>query len=579
MPNHDWDWLFAIGTIFASLDAFNIGANDVANSFATSVASRSLTLRQACMAAALCEFLGAVLVGARVSATIKSSIISLAAFQGNAGVQILGFTCALVASATWLMIATNCSWPVSTTYSIVSALAGVGVAVGGGDAVNWGWNGGKGLATIFAGFIIAPGIAAGFAATIYLLTKYIVLVRENPVRAGLFASPVFFFVTTAVLTMSIVYKGAPSLKLDKLSDAATAAAIVGTAAVATLLSILFWLPYVHAKVVKNDYTIRWYHFFFGPLLWFRDPPADAGEIGAQSAVPDYRVVKDGQQQDTTHAPTDIEKAHAPSDEGSQSKLPHENASHEEQQPDIEHPTPKVDRHPIEGAWILPRNLWIVARYKTLPFIVKLFTHGTSVDVHALQAREKESGEAGRMHAMHARAKQYDNKVEHLYSFVQVMTACTASFAHGSNDVANAIGPYSAIYAVWKTGKVVGKESDVPVWILVFGGAWIVIGLSTYGYNIMRVLGNRLTLQSPSRGYSMELGSAITVILASQYGIPVSTTMCITGATLGVGLCNGDLRAFNWRGLGWIVLGWVLTVPIAGVAAGCLMGILLNAPSF
>ncbi len=78
---------------------------------------------------------------------------------------------------------------------------------------------------------------------------------------------------------------------------------------------------------------------------------------------------------------------------------------------------------------------------------------------------------------------------------------------------------------------------------------------------------------------MELGSAITVILASQYAIPVSTTMCITGATLGVALCNGDLKSFNWRGLGWIVLGWVLTVPIAGVSAGCVMGIILNAPHF
>ena len=106
-----------------------------------------------------------------------------------------------------------------------------------------------------------------------------------------------------------------------------------------------------------------------------------------------------------------------------------------------------------------------------------------------------------------------------------------------------------------------------------------LGLATYGYNIMALLGNKLTLHSPSRGYSMELGSAITVLLASQYGLPVSTTMCITGATLGVSLCNGDIRSFNWKQLGWIVLGWVLTVPIAGVSAGCVMGIILNAPHF
>ncbi|PVF99439.1 sodium:inorganic phosphate symporter [Serendipita vermifera] len=653
MPEHKWDWLFAIGTIFASLDAFNIGANDVANSFATSVASRSLTLRQACIAAALCEFLGAVLAGARVSQTIKDNIIEISAFRGDAGVQLLGFTCALVASATWLMIATHQSWPVSTTYSITSALAGVGVAIGGRKAVNWGWDNATGMAAIYAGFIIAPGLAGAFAATIYLLTKYLVLVRENSTKAGLYASPFFFFTTTTVLTMSIVYKGAPALHLDHLSKTTTAAAIIGTAATVTLLSVIFWLPYVYGKVVKNDYTLRWYHLFVGPTLWWREAPEDARGIGAQSAVPDYRVVRDGM----THGyptPADMEKnshnipeLHVPSEGSHRHLTTHESASayshsrgeesqrhseavavtvdynHDIQETQLHQRRPYVNQHdysphsphhqyspnhphnpharwqdeeaydedddaysdstththPIEGIWIHPRNLWIILRHRIYPFFVKIFTHGTSVDIHALQRHEREGKKAKRMAAMHTRAKQYDNKVEHLYSFIQVMTACTASFAHGSNDVANAIGPYSAIYAVWSSGKLVDSETPVPVWILAFGGAWIVIGLSTYGYNIMRVLGNRLTLQSPSRGYSMELGSAITVILASQYGIPVSTTMCITGATLGVGLCNGDFRALNWRGLGWIVLGWLLTPPIAGVAAGCLMGILLNAPHF
>lgn len=125
----------------------------------------------------------------------------------------------------------------------------------------------------------------------------------------------------------------------------------------------------------------------------------------------------------------------------------------------------------------------------------------------------------------------------------------------------------------------GEKAAVPIWILVAGACFIVIGLATYGYNIMKVLGNKITLMSPSRGFSMELGASITVILASQYGLPVSTTMCITGSTIGVALCNGDLRSVNWRAIGWIFLGWVLTVPIAGTLAGCLMGIILNAPHF
>ncbi|ESK89691.1 sodium:inorganic phosphate symporter [Moniliophthora roreri MCA 2997] len=564
---HQWDYLFAFGVIFAGLDAFMIGANDVANSFATSVSSKSLTLRQACLAAALFEFLGAVLVGARVADTVKSGIIPLSVFRDNAGVQLLSFVCALVSSSIWLTIATRRSWPVSTTYSIVSAIAGVGVAVGGPNAPNWGWNGGKGLATIFAGLIIAPAISAGFGSAVYLLIKFIVLKREDPTKWALMTSPFFFFLVGAVCTMSIIYKGSPSLGIDKEGPETLAAAIVGTGAVIGLLSVVFWAPFVYAKVVKKDYTVRWYHFFIGPLLWKREPPADAGTIGAHSAIPDYRIRKEAHEEpkpDNLSIETDSEKGNRHVDE------PAQQPQHSKLSEEVE----KADPHPIEGAWVEPKNLYIIARYKTIPFIKKVLTHGTNVDIHAMQAKEGDTvdGHADTRH-------RYPNDTEHLYSFMQVMSACTASFAHGANDISNAIGPFSVIYQVWSTGSSAASKSSTPIWALVFGAIMLVIGLATYGYNIMAVLGNRITLHSPSRGFSMELGAAITVILASQYGLPVSTTMCITGSTIGVALCNGDWKAVNWRAIGWIYLGWLLTIPIAGTAAGCLMGIILNAPRF
>ncbi|WRT66649.1 uncharacterized protein IL334_003608 [Kwoniella shivajii] len=593
---HQYDYIFAIGVIFATLDAFNIGANDVANSFATSVSSRSLTLRQACVAAALCEFLGAVLVGAKVSGTIKNGIISLSSFNKNAGVELLGFTCALVASASWLMIATYKSWPVSTTYSIVSALAGVGVAIGGKDAVKWGWNDAKGIAAIFAGFIIAPLLSAGFASIVYLITKYAVLERKNSIKSALILSPVYFFTVAAVLTMSIVYKGAPSLKLDKLSKPTIALAIVLTGLVIAILSILFWLPYVHAKVVKKDYTIRWYHFFFGPLLWKRPAPEESLET-IHAHVPDYRVVG---RDDEKKVYSDDGSNHGPGHDHDNGELPpttlpiegHDGspnrakkieldndveASQGRAQPRHSVPLEQVEVDPktqIQGLWILPRNLWVIVRYK----IPKILLHGSSIDVHAMQNAQG-SKQANRIHEMHERANQYPNETEHLYSFLQVLTACTNSFAHGSNDVANAIGPFSAIYYIWSNGVITPTNTPTPTWILAFGGIMIVIGLATYGYNIMSVLGNKLTMHSPSRGFSMEFGAAITVLLASQYGIPVSTTMCITGATAGVGILSSGFRGVNWRAFGWIFMGWVLTVPVAGLAGGMLMGIILNAPHF
>ena len=106
--------------------------------------------------------------------------------QNNAGVQLLAFTCAITVSASWLMFCSYMSFPVSTTYSIVSAIAGVGIALGGADAVVWGWNGGKGLAAIFSGLLLAPALAGGFAATIYLLVKYGVLSRKNNIRWAIY---------------------------------------------------------------------------------------------------------------------------------------------------------------------------------------------------------------------------------------------------------------------------------------------------------------------------------------------------------------------------------------------------------
>jgi sodium-dependent phosphate transporter len=211
-------------------------------------------MRQATMAAALFEFLGAVLVGARVSSTIKNGIVPASIFEGNAGLQLLAFVNAIFVSSIWLSIATRLGWPVSTTYSIVSAVAGVGIACGGFDAPQWGWNGGSGLGAIFAGLVIAPLMAAGFASTVYLLVKFIVLVRKDATRWALYTGPFWFMVVACVCTMSIVYKGSPSLNLDDMSPGKTAAAILLTGFVVGLLAAVFWLPFVYGKVIKKDYS-------------------------------------------------------------------------------------------------------------------------------------------------------------------------------------------------------------------------------------------------------------------------------------------------------------------------------------
>ncbi|KAI7260170.1 hypothetical protein KC335_g11356 [Hortaea werneckii] len=151
-----------------------------------------------------------------------------------------------------------------------------------------------------------------------------------------------------------------------------------------------------------------------------------------------------------------------------------------------------------------------------------------------------------------------------------------SIAHGANDVSNAIGPFTTEYETWSSG-VTSAETETPTWIKAVGGLGLGFGFWTFGYHIMRNLGNRITKHSPTRGYSMELAAAITVLLASNLGLPVSTTQCITGAIIGVALTNNDLKSINWKQIGKIFIGWVLTVPCAGLVSGIIMGMALNTP--
>ncbi|WP_041524222.1 inorganic phosphate transporter [Gilvimarinus agarilyticus] len=155
-------------------------------------------------------------------------------------------------------------------------------------------------------------------------------------------------------------------------------------------------------------------------------------------------------------------------------------------------------------------------------------------------------------------------VERLFAILMVFTACAMAFAHGSNDVANAVGPLAAIINVIKTGGIEAK-SVMPSWVLLIGGAGIVIGLATYGFKVMATIGKKITELTPSRGFAAELAAAATVVLASGTGLPISTTHTLVGAVLGVGMARG-IGALNLRVVGSIFMSWVVTLPAgAGLA--------------
>jgi PiT family inorganic phosphate transporter len=156
-------------------------------------------------------------------------------------------------------------------------------------------------------------------------------------------------------------------------------------------------------------------------------------------------------------------------------------------------------------------------------------------------------------------------VERVFAVLMIFTACSMAFAHGSNDVANAVGPLAAVVNVVSSGGDIAAKSSMPSWILLLGGAGIVFGLATYGFKVMGTIGRKITELTPSRGFAAELGAAATVVFASGTGLPISTTHTLVGAVLGVGLARG-IGALNLRMIGSIFLSWVVTLPAgAGLA--------------
>jgi PiT family inorganic phosphate transporter len=158
-------------------------------------------------------------------------------------------------------------------------------------------------------------------------------------------------------------------------------------------------------------------------------------------------------------------------------------------------------------------------------------------------------------------------VEKVFAVLMVFTACAMAFAHGSNDVANAIGPLAAVVSVVQNNGEILAKSALPTWILFLGGGGIVVGLATFGYRVMGTIGRKITELTPSRGFAAELAAATTVVIASGTGLPISTTHTLVGAVLGVGLARG-ISALNLRVIGNIVSSWIITLP-----AGAFLSIL------
>lgn len=153
-------------------------------------------------------------------------------------------------------------------------------------------------------------------------------------------------------------------------------------------------------------------------------------------------------------------------------------------------------------------------------------------------------------------------VERIFVFLQILSACLVAFAHGANDAANAIGPVAAILGVLKTNAIMA-HSEIPSWLLAWGGAGIVIGLATWGWRVIETIGSKITELTPTRGFAAEFGAAATILFASKLGLPISTTHALVGSVFGVGMARG-LKALNLQMLKEIVISWIVTIPLCAI---------------
>jgi inorganic phosphate transporter, PiT family len=390
-------WIAIIAAIYL---AFNLGANDVANSMGTSVGSKAITLTQALVIAGVLELAGVLLFGQAVSSQLATGVVAPEYFIDRPINLTIGMLAVLIATGIWMNLATLLGLPVSSSHAAVGALAGVGLVSIGPQAVQW-----SQLSVIALTWILTPVLSALLAALLYR----------------------------------------------------------GVQQVITSQRLTEWIPWLSALMMT----------VFGTIV----------------------------------LPTVV----------------------------------------TQFQW----NLFVPTQTATIG-LTAIATIGLTYRL-LLQSNP-------------------DPRPESIFAVLQIVSACFVAFAHGSNDVGNAIAPLAVIIQIQRTGTVPLQHLDLPFWLLALGGGGIVAGLAIGGRRVMATIGAGIIPLQPSGGFCAELATAMTILLASRAGLPVSTSHALVGGVVGVGLTQGwkQIQTSTLRSIG---LTWGATIPLsAGLAALCWVGL-------
>lgn len=462
--------------------AFNIGGNDVANSFGTSVGAKTLTMKQALLVAAIFEVSGAILAGGEVTDTVRSGIVDLGAVQLDPIDFVFIMMSSLFGAALWLLIATKFGLPVSTTHSIVGAIVGASLTLGfitdQGSLAMVQWDGIRDIAISWV---------------------------LSPVLGGVVA----FLLFNAIQRHILLYNEKAEKRLRELNAARMAEGEKQKREFSRLTE-LQQVAYTN-KLIRDSELAK-------------NPDISPDQLESDY----YKALKK------------IDK----------------------QVDDVQSHRALMIGVPLIGSvgavvivsMLLFKGLAnLHLGLNTVSIVLILLMVGSIVWL------------ALSMFANTMRGQQLSKASFRLFSWMQVFTASAFAFSHGSNDIANAVGPFAAILDVLRTEQI-AEKAVVPTPVMFAFGIALVAGLWFIGRSVIRTVGEGLTKIHPASGFAAELSAAAVVMLASVFGLPVSSTHILIGAVLGVGLVN---RAANWRLMRPIFLAWIITLPVAAVlgAAG------------
>ena len=459
--------------------------------------------------AGIFEFLGAFLMGSSVTETIQSKISDPQAFKDEPEVLMFGMSCVLVGVAVWLILATLYSLPVSTTHSCIGGLVGMTIVAKGVRAVKW-----AEVIKVVISWFVSPVLSGLISALLFYIVRTHILRHTNCFDRAFHFYPILVGFTLFVLTMFMLLKGIPIFKNTVKPWLAVVIGIIVGIVVGLIVAFTI-VPCLRKRIAKQREE---------------DEAAskDTTTIAIDTPVKEIEMVTiektEGEQTEQTEKTEKTEKT----------------AEKTEQTATVAEKS--VEKEPVK--------------------VSKESTKVTHSNIHA-----ELNDEQSKVYQIHQRAEKFDPYTEKVFGYLQVITAILNAFAHGANDVANAIGPLASCIAIYKNNGIPEKAA-AEVWILVLGGCGIVIGLAVLGYKVMAAIGVNMVTVTPSRGFAIEIGGAFVIVTGSQLGLPLSTTHCQVGSTVAVGMMEGK-ESVNWSLVWQVIVGWLITLLVCGLTAAAL----------